>query len=482
MLQDHPLISPPSSQILSGRFNWRLAVLPLLFLFALGGYIYLIASRPADVDAEHIPFLWAWGLCLLIYLIACVWIFRTRPATGRRRWLELGVIFAGALLFRALLVPLPPNLSHDSWRYLWDAKITLQGYSPYIYPPNSPQFAGLHNNILFHNSRYRDVPTLYPPAAQLFYLISQILVPDSLSFLKGIFVAFDLGTCGVLAYLLQRNGQDPRRAILYAWCPLPIIEFALQGHLDTMPILVMLLTFITNQRSGRWGRVLTGVLIGIATLMKLYPIVLLIAVVRRKDWELVISCMAVIGLGYLPYIILGHGRIFGFFSTYIGEQGTNAGIIQLGLQAMCNALRLDRGPLLIIERGGDLLVMGGAVLIVFWLRWRRNLSVEAASLILIGMVLSVSSHFFPWYAAVLLPLVALLWQPLRIGGKLNPGIVAPVAIWYQICSMPLGYLYASKSDWTVYYLFTYDIMLALLIIAGVLIWKSWDKNAVKSNS
>ena len=292
-------------------------ILLLLLLVSLVLYGVLIAAAlPKDMDMD--PFLRIWLVCFLPYFAACGLILATKPPTGRWLWIEMGIIFGAALIFRALLLPLPPGLSRDSWRYLWDARVTLYGYSPYVYPPNAKVFAPLIDQI-FAYMRYRNVPTLYPPGAQAVYLLSYLLAPSNLYFMKGLFIVFDMVTCGSLALLLKKRGLDPRRVIIYAWCPLPIVEFALQGHVDVITLPFMLLTVLCALSTRRGARVLTGFLIAIATLTKLYPIFLLIVVVRRRDWALVVTCLVTIVVGYIPYFILGNGQIFGYFSSVRGR-------------------------------------------------------------------------------------------------------------------------------------------------------------------
>ncbi|MDQ6643857.1 MAG: hypothetical protein M3Y76_05355 [Chloroflexota bacterium] len=169
-----PLLTEPLSP--EKRPWWRSLVLLLVLLLALVLYIVLINVAP-PIDAVLIlPFLHVWMLCFVPYLAACGFVLLTKPASGPWRWIELGIILVGALLFRIMLVPLPPNLSHDSWRYLWDARVTLHGYSPYVYPPWDKAFLSLRD-FIYDNSRFRDVPTIYPPGAQAVYLLSYLLAP-----------------------------------------------------------------------------------------------------------------------------------------------------------------------------------------------------------------------------------------------------------------------------------------------------------------
>src|SRR6266705_136114 len=318
----------------------RIVTLCSLFSLSVITYTLLINAAPQS-DDRIAPFLHVWMISFLPYFAACTFVLTTKPLAGKWRWIELGIIVLGAFILRVMLLPLPPGLSHDSWRYLWDARVTLNGFSPYVYAPGSKVLAALQNTILYTNSRFRDVPTIYPPGAQAVYLLSYLLAPSNLYFLKGIFLSFDMVTCVALVVLLRRKGLDQRRVILYAWCPLPIIEFAIQGHVDVITLTFTILAVLSAADTSVRGRVLTGFLTGFAALTKIYPILLLavilpalsdgesgvndrgMALLRKilsRNAPLLITCFATILLGYLPYLILGHGQVFGYFATYASEQ------------------------------------------------------------------------------------------------------------------------------------------------------------------
>ncbi len=456
---------------------WRSLALALLLAGSLASFAWLIARSPKDaltVDAGGMativsvvqPYL----LCFLSYALACALVLCTRPSGGRWRRLEIGLILGGALLLRALLLPLPPNLSHDSWRYVWDARVFLHGYSPYVTPPGNPALQPLRD-FIFANSRFRNVPSLYPPGAQYIYLLSYLLVPSSLYFLKTIFVLFDLASCVVLIRLLARKGLDPARALLYAWCPLPIVEFALQGHVDVLTITFTLLAALTaNDRRGR-GRALTGFFVGMATLSKLYPIVMLAAVVRlrdwRRDWLLVLSCLLTIALGYLPFYVQGHGQIFGFFGTYASEQGQNAGLIQQLIFQFDHARHLTLSVIIAHEHSVAFVLLVSLSLLIFVLRQVQRIGLEAGTLILFGLMLAVSSHVFPWYTAALLPWIVLL-LPAR--GERRPRaltaarVLALAVPWLFIFLSVAAYL----TDWPWYYLTIYVPLMAALALAALI--------------
>lgn len=456
---------------------WRMLALALLLIISIVLYGELLSVAQPDAPSLT-PFLLRWLLCFLPYGATCAFILCTRPASGRWRWIELGIILGGALLLRAMLLPFPPNLSHDSWRYLWDARVTLHGYSPYVYPPEAKVLQPLQDALIYGNSRFRNVPTVYPPGAQAIYLLSYLLAPSNLPFLKGIFVVFDMATCGALAVLLARRGLDPRRVILYAWCPLPIVEFALEGHLDALTITFMVLAVLCASSSRRGSRVLTGFLIAMATLTKIYPLFLLLVLMRRRDWALLATCSGTIVVAYIPYLILGHGQVLGYFATYSGEEGGNAGIVQV----VTYSLFFGQGytaPAILQQHIVDILVLGLMSCLVLVMRLFKSISMEAATIVLLGAVLSVSSHVFPWYTVALLPWITVLVGPLArvplAGGRrlamgtLAGGRLAVIVAWYFCCISLIGYFFNNTRDWHIYYALVYDVVLVGLGLALLLV-------------
>jgi hypothetical protein len=446
------------------KHSWRrVLILSTLLVLSIVLYIVLIAEKPPN-DLLILPFLLTWIICFVPYFAACAFVFLTRPQSGRWRWLELGLIFGGAVIFRAMLLPLPPGLSHDSWRYLWDARVTLHGYSPYVYAPGDAIFKSMRD-FIFANSRYRNAPTIYPPGAQFVFLLSYLLVPSNLFFLKGIFMIFDLVTCVALALLLAHRGMDPRRVIIYAWCPLPIVEFAIQGHVDVITLTFMVLTVLCASSTFRGSRVLTGFLIGMATLTKIYPIFLIVVVIHRRDWALIATCIATIVLSYLPYYILGNGQVFGFFAKYADQQGGNAGIIQLVIYWISFSLHFKYAVTLIQQHVIEALFAGLMALIVLIMRIMRYASMEASTLFLTGVVFAISSHVFPWYATALLPWIAVLagspWTSRSISGK---GLAVMMA-WYFACISITGYFFNTTVVWQPYYQYAYDVVLIGLALA-----------------
>ncbi|GAC1362407.1 MAG: hypothetical protein NVSMB44_17740 [Ktedonobacteraceae bacterium] len=444
---------------------WRLALLCLLLLCSIGLITLLRVTAPV-FDQPLQSFVTLWLVSCIPYLGACLLVLTTQPSSGRGRWFELGLILLGALVLRLILLPLAPNLSHDSWRYLWDARVTLHGYSPYVYAPNNPVLEHLRN-ILYENSRFRNVPTLYPPGAQAVYLLSYLLAPDNLFAFKGMLLGLELVTIGSIVWLLYQKGLDLARCLIYAWCPLPIIEFALQGHHEAITIVFTLLALVCTYGQWRGSRALTGFFIAMAALTNIYPLLFLLVIVRRRDWFLLATCCATIVVAYIPYLILGRGMVLGFFSSYASEQTPNESIVPVSVHYVTALLHLDRTHTLLVGYGADLIVVGVVCLLLWWLRRSGRVSMEAGILVLTGTVFAVASHVYPWYTTELVPWVALLIGPLwlRKTGLIASGL-AIVAAWYGALASITQYYFVSVANWSVYYLVVYAMVVVALALAA----------------
>jgi hypothetical protein len=478
-----PEVQRTADTSMNGRRPWwRLLVLCLLLLLSVVISFLLIGATPQS-DGHVVPFLQVWMLSFLPYFAACALVLATNPVPGRWHWLEVGVILLGALVLRAMLLPLPPGLSRDAWRYLWDARVTLHGFSPYVYAPWDQALLPLRDHLLLPNSRFRNVPTLYPPAAQAIFVLSSLLAPSNLTVLKGIFLSCDMVTCMALVVLLGRKGFDQRRIMLYAWCPLPIVEFAIQGHVDVLTLTFTILAVLSASHTSTRGRILTGFFIGLATLTKIYPFVLLAAFppalsgsndgrlqtigsLIRHETPLVISCLATIMLAYLPYLMMGHGQVLGYFTKYASEQGQNAGVTQQVVHWLGDRMRMGLASTIILEHIVDLLLVIAASLVVFVLRVRNHIGTEAAVLVLYGVVLSISSHVFPWYTPTLLLWIPVLLGPLWSRAGLSGSGLAILATWYFPLASATSYFAGLSGDWSSYYRGVYTpVMLALGLAA-----------------
>ena len=233
------------------------------------------------------------------------------------------IILIGGALFRLILAPLdPPRVSTDIYRYIWDGRLQGAGISPYLYVPVDSRLARLRDDSIYPNINRREYArTIYPPVAQIFfYVVTR--VTQSVPGFKVVLVLLDLATMGLVAATLREIGEAAERVIAYAWHPLPIFEFGGSGHIDALMICFIALALFARAHQ-KFG--LAGFALGVATLVKFIPIILLPAIYRRWDKKLPIAFLTIIVVCYLPYVLGAGAGVLGFLPQYAKEEGLQDG-------------------------------------------------------------------------------------------------------------------------------------------------------------
>ncbi|MFI5273576.1 MAG: glycosyltransferase 87 family protein [Ktedonobacterales bacterium] len=371
-------------------------------LIALGALalasLPLYARIGAITQAGTVLLLPAMALTL-IAVVACWMVLGSRPAASQRvRWLELALIALAGVAFRALFLGTPPALSQDAYRYVWDAHLVAHGVSPYTHIVTDPALAALRDSVIWPRVSWRGSPTLYPPGAQLAFLLVHWLAPLNITAMQLFMALCDL-LCGALTVvLLRQRGLDPRRAIVYWWSPLPVLEFTASAHVDALATLWVLAALAVAGTRWRLARPVAGVLLGLAVMTKLYPLLFAVALVRRRDWGFVLALGATCLALAAPFVPLGLGG-GGFLGTYFAQRFGDQGLaFRLITTVFVNGH---------IQLALQVLGLLAACALVASLRLRRGLPPAAAILVLSAGWIVFAPHLFPWYVGLLLPLLAL---------------------------------------------------------------------------
>ncbi|MGH2503118.1 MAG: hypothetical protein ACRDID_11440, partial [Ktedonobacterales bacterium] len=193
--------SPVSSRAKEARF--RLLALAPLGVALIPLYVAFLPTARADASSP--AFGWLLSGMTALYLAACALILRTRPARGGWGWAELGVILLIGLALRAAVFGAPPLLSPDAWRYAWDPHLITHGFSPYTHTPLDPAVAGLRDHAIWPNIRFRNAPTIYPPAAQGMFLLAYAVAPLNIFGIKGAIEACDALACLLTVVILRQR-------------------------------------------------------------------------------------------------------------------------------------------------------------------------------------------------------------------------------------------------------------------------------------
>ena len=145
-----------------------------------------------------------------------------------------------AIAARVLLLPMIPG--DDAWRYLWEGRIQLEGFSPYLLAPNAAELVALRD-VTWSGINHAEATAIYPPIAQLM-LRAVAAVSGSVLGLKLVFLLADLATA---ALLVRRFGRGA--AVLFAWNPLVIYVGAGGAHYEPVLLLTMVAGWLAWEKT-----------------------------------------------------------------------------------------------------------------------------------------------------------------------------------------------------------------------------------------
>jgi hypothetical protein len=276
----------------------------LLLLFGLLIEGTCIAYRivPGNVGPIIIAYMTVFSLFFVLMLVAYL---LTRKNEFSR--IMVFIVFIGALFFQVTLLPSPPDLSDDMYRYVWDGKLQNMGVNPYAYAPADPRLKPFHSAILPGRVNFPHLRTIYPPAAQGVFALAYFIFHESLTGMKALFVLFHLGSMLLFYRILGIRKQPRALLLLYAWNPLPIMETAVNGHLDPLFVFFILLALFCFYRRRMF---LAGVSLGLSILGKVIPLIAVPAFlweIGRGQGKVKRTALFLAGIGFpvflfwLPY-------------------------------------------------------------------------------------------------------------------------------------------------------------------------------------
>ena len=394
-MKDFDGARPPQQQ--SRRANWKGTNPALVALGVVSLLLYGYGLTLEGTGIQHIT----WFIKLacvqgVLCAVAAGFVWRAPAAC---RTLRLVVVFAA--LFRLTVLFAPPLLSDDIYRYVWDGRVQAAGINPYRYIPADPALAHLRDEAIYPRINRRDyAPTIYPPVAQaIFLLVTR--VSEKMTWMKVVLVVFEGAGLWALAALLASFGVPRQRVLLAAWHPLLVWEIANNGHLDALVIFFVALALLARQRERDAA---TGFLLGCATLVKFFPLLLLPALYRRWDWRMPTAFVATVALAYVPYLSVGFTKALGFLSGYAAEEGLESGerffILSLARQMFGQAAVPDTAYKLFA-----LIVLGALAL---WMIFRHDARknerdfARGAAWLAVAFTVLLSPHY-TWYFVWLVP-------------------------------------------------------------------------------
>lgn len=382
--------------------EWILPGIAGLGILSGVGYLFnfkLHQLVPASLVPTPIHFyIFLFALLSGIYLLAIFLILKGKAVNGHSPRL-LWVILGFAIAFRLFLVPTEPSvLSKDMYRYIWDGRVQVNDINPYLYPPAAEELQSLQDQRIFPHINRKDEPTIYPAGAQLFFRTVYLLAGNHIAVHKGSMVFFDILALLALAALLRIYGFEPVRLIVYAWNPLVIFEIAYSGHLEGLTVFLIVAALYLYARR---KTVLGTMVLALCTAVKLYPALLLAAVLNRGERIKGIAVFfATIALIYLPYVAAG-SKISGFLPIYLENpyESFNLGFKSLVMHMFPNVGYDQWSHLFLVA------LLGAGLVVIF--KDKQNLQVVYYAYLLVGLLLVfMPASLHPWYVILIIPFLA----------------------------------------------------------------------------
>ena len=314
-------------------------------------------------------------------VVAVTWIwgaFAVLPAVRRPPISWIWAPLLVAMLVRAPLIGVPPLLSDDVYRYLWEGLALGHGHNPFTTPP-----AAIHglDDALRDRVNHNHIGSIYPPLA-LWWFRALSMLGGSVWTAQLATGLTDLISVAAMIAVLRRRTRSLWPVWVYALHPLPALESAAGAHIDLLAITFAVLAIAAFDRG--WFELSFGALTAGAA-VKLFPALIAVPVLRqlwpgRAVAVVLAGCTATLALG-LGVLDAGPA-LADAMGTYSRTWSFNGLVFPWVSPVLGAATR----PVLI--------AIGGAA--VCWSWWRHRDPLEAwATVGAAFVVLSPTVH--PWY-------------------------------------------------------------------------------------
>ena len=385
------------------------------------------------------------GLCTSIFTLGFVCIDRTHLplaviviGCGVFCWImcwhfgrfSLTSVIVYAVLFRLMLAGVPPSLSDDAYRYVWDGLIQKRGGNPYEFAPQDVPWTDHHQDIIYERLNSKSFISVYPPVSQLIFRFGAFWHRSdtfwSYYVVKAIFILAELMAIFILSRIVSSGF-----VLFYAWNPIVILETAGQAHTESAVLLALVLVLYLAQKNRvEWA----SVFLAMAGWIKLFPFIFFPFLWTRYGWRAVwpgILAGVLLALPfsapYVPFHVAGSLNLYARFFEF------NAGIYS-GIKSILEWFTGDDwskqlGPFM------RLIFLCGLP-VLYTVDYRQHWPLARAMLITTGAYLALTTTVHPWY--LLVPLF--LCASLQVRGF--------HWVWLSACSIGTYLLYVGGPYWT----------------------------------
>ena len=218
------------------------------------------------------------------YIVTFLWIslFSSFYLLLQNKNSPFNTLVIVAILFRCIFLFATPNLSQDFYRFIWDGRMLINGFNPYLSLPETFIQLNLQPiaeaSILYdgmgelNGSHY----TNYPPLNQFCFFIAALFanksIFGSIIVLRVLIILADIGILYFGKKLLERLNLPIKNIFWYLLNPFVIIEMT--GNLHFEPVMLFFLIWaLYKLHQQQW--ILAAILIGCSVSVKLIPLLFL---------------------------------------------------------------------------------------------------------------------------------------------------------------------------------------------------------------
>ncbi len=241
----------------------------ILLIFISTILYFLIAYFLDRTEFNKLLFLW-FGLFVCFYFLI------------KNNTINTSTLIGLTILFRFIFLFAIPNLSQDFYRFIWDGRMILEGFNPYLSLPETFIQQGIHpiseaSNLYngmgeMNGSHY----TNYPPLNQLCFLTAAFFANKSIFgsvvVLRVIIILADIGILYFGKKLLEQLQLSVKNIFWYVLNPFIIIEMTGNLHFEPVMLFFLIWSFYKLQQQ-KW--IWAAVLLACAVSVKLIPLLFL---------------------------------------------------------------------------------------------------------------------------------------------------------------------------------------------------------------
>ena len=232
--------------------------------------------------------------CFSILFGAYYYLVKTAKTETLKPLLIVSVLFRIFFLFSI------PTLSDDYFRFIWDGQLLANGINPFDYLPTEVTTDFPNKAELLAGMNSANYYTVYPPIAQVVYLVSAWISPNSILgsiiVMRSIIIAAELGIILLLPKLLRALNISQLNSLWYALNPLVIVELSGNLHFEGIVLFFFLLAvyfLVLNKEK------LSAVAWALAAATKLIPIFFLPVLLRKLSFKKAVLFYLIFGAAFI---------------------------------------------------------------------------------------------------------------------------------------------------------------------------------------